>query len=108
MVEKVGKAFQDDGKIGKQFQDGKAAKTAQEAPTGATDKHGEVGKEFKSDGAVVSMLQGCCCPYGDFPSHEGVKPCRSQANSIWHVQGGRVEKAAEKAEKKGKDMKQEG
>eukprot|EP00891_Asterochloris_glomerata_P000914 jgi/Astpho2/914/Aster-x0043 len=74
MVEKVGKAFQDDGKVGKQFQDGKAAKTAQEAPTGATDKHGDIGKEFKSDGAV----------------------------------GGRVEKAAEKAEKKGKEMKREG
>lgn len=61
MVEKVGKAFQDDGKVGKQFQDGKAAKTAQEAPTGATDKHGDIGKEFKSDGAVVSLLQGGCC-----------------------------------------------
>ena len=58
MVQKVGKAFQDDGKIGKQFQDGKAAKTAEDAPTGATDKHGDIGKEFKSDGAVVSMLQG--------------------------------------------------
>ncbi len=57
----MGKAFQDDGKVGKQFQDGKAAKTAQEAPTGATDKHGDIGKEFKSDGAVVSLLQGGCC-----------------------------------------------
>ncbi len=38
----------------------------------------------------------------------GLRVMQQPGNSTWHVQGGRVEKAAEKAEKKGKEMKREG
>jgi hypothetical protein len=74
-LEKVGKAFESDGAVGKQFEDTKEGTVAGAAQDvgGPLDKHGEVGSKFKEDGPV----------------------------------GGRVEKAAEKVEGKGEQLKSE-
>lgn len=58
-VEKVGKAFESDGKIGKQFNDperGAAAGAAEEVG-GTFDERGAVGRQFKDDGAIGGRVE---------------------------------------------------